>query len=409
MLKQPLREHSIAQLTKLGGTPRFLKGSRWVIGLGIGSVVLMGFGIFYVSRPQPAPPTPVPPTPSPVATTVSALGRVEPREKVIRVSAPSGQGGSSRVVELRVQEGDRVQAGQIIAVLDSRDRLQAAVLEAQQQVEVAQAQLAQVKAGAEPEEVAARRAAVARLEAQLAGEIQAQQPTLARLTAARDSAALGLERSQVLFQQGAISEASLDAQRLEAMTAQEALNEGQFRATQTIQTLEAQIREARATLSQTLSVRPTDVATAQAEVNRAIASATRLQAELETAFIRAPKDGQVLRIQTRAGEVVGNDGIVELGDTSQMIVVAEVFESDIGKIRPGQTALITSPTDVFPETLRGTVEQIGLQIAKRDVLDSDPTAATDARVVEVRIRLDQASTQVITGLTNLQVNVAIAR
>ena len=316
---------------------------------------------------------------------------------------------SSRVIELRVEAGDRVQPGQIIAVLDSRDRFQAALGEANQQVEVAKARLAQVKAGVEPEEVSARRAVVTQLEAQLAGELQTQKATIARLEAQVENAEMGLQRNQSLFAAGAISEEMLDTQKLEFKTAQETLNEQRARVEQTIQVLEAQIREARATLNQTIEVQPTDVAVAQAEVGRAIANANRLQTELETAFILAPQAAQVLQIQTRAGETVGNEGIVELGNTEQMVIVAEVFESDIGEIRQGQPAIAISPTGAFSETLQGTVEAIGLQIAKRDVLDTDPTTATDARVIEVRIRLDEESTRVAAGLTNLQVNVEIQK
>lgn len=379
---------------------------RWLIGFAVGSMLIVG-GIVYMSRDRPSPVSP--PVPAPVATTVNALGRLEPTGDVIQVSAPSGQVSSSRVIELRVEAGDRVQPGQIIAVLDSRDRFQAALGEANQQVEVAKARLAQVKAGVEPEEVLARRAVVSQLEAQLAGELQTQEATIARLKAQVENAEVGLQRNQSLFSAGAISEEMLDTQKLEFETAQERLNEQRARVEQTIKVLEAQIREARATLNQTIEVQPTDVAVGQAEVDRAIANANLLQTELETAFIRAPQASQVLRIQTRAGETVGNEGIVELGNTEQMVIVAEVFESDIGEIRQGQPAIAVSPTGAFSETLQGTVEIIGLQIAKRDVLDTDPTAATDARVIEVRIRLDEESTRVAAGLTNLQVNVEIQK
>ena len=379
---------------------------RWLIGLAVGSMLIVG-GIVYISRDRTSPVSP--PVTTPDDTTVNALGRLEPVGDIIQVSAPSGQVASSRVIELRVEVGDRVQTGQIIAVLDSRDRFQAALGEANQQVEVAKARLAQVKAGVEPEEVSARRAVVTQLEAQLAGELQTQKATIARLEAQVENAEMGLQRNQSLFAAGAISEEMLDTQKLEFKTAQETLNEQRARVEQTIQVLEAQIREARATLNQTIEVQPTDVAVAQAEVGRAIANANRLQTELETAFILAPQAAQVLQIQTRAGETVGNEGIVELGNTEQMVIVAEVFESDIGEIRQGQPAIAVSPTGAFSETLQGTVEAIGLQIAKRDVLDTDPTAATDARVIEVRIRLDEKSTRVAAGLTNLQVNVEIQK
>jgi ABC exporter DevB family membrane fusion protein len=112
-----------------------------------------------------------------------------------------------------------------------------------------------------------------------------------------------------------------------------------------------------------------------------------------------------LKIHTWPGEAIGSKGILELGKTDQMYVVAEVYQTDIQKVRLGQRATITS--DAFSGTFKGTVDQIGLQIFKRDVLSTDPLADTDARVVEVKVRLDPMDSQKVAGLTNIQVNVLI--
>lgn len=385
----------------------FLLGHRrWFIGLGFACVLLVG-GIAYVSREQPEDLPVASSVLPPVPATVNALGRLEPADGVIQVSASSNQAVANRVAELRVSEGDQVQAGQVIAVLDSRDRLQAALAEANQQVRLAETRLAQVQSSSGSEEITARRAAVTRLEAQLAGEIQTQQAVVARLEAEVQNARVDLQRGRSLFAAGAISEDELDTQLLALETAQEQLNEQTARTSQSVQTLEAQISEAQAILDQAIAVQPRDIAVARAEVDQALASANRLQAELETAFIRAPRDAQVLKIHTREGETISDNGIVELGNTDQMMIVAEVFESDVGTVRQGQQAVASSPTGVFSETLTGTVEEVGLKVATRDVLDTTPTAATDARIVEVRIRLDERSTQIAAGLTNLQVNVEI--
>ena len=72
----------------------------------------------------------------PELKTVTALGRIEPKGKVIKLSATTSTDGS-RVEKLLIKEGDRIKAGQAIAILDSRDRLEAALKEAQEQVKVA--------------------------------------------------------------------------------------------------------------------------------------------------------------------------------------------------------------------------------------------------------------------------------
>lgn len=125
------------------------------------------------------------------------------------------------------------------------------------------------------------------------------------------------------------------------------------------------------------------------------------QARLERASIKAPVAGQVLTVHARAGERIGEQGLLELGQTQRMYVVAEVYETDIGQVSEGQQATATSPA--LPQPVTGRVERIGKVIGKNDVLDLDPVARTDSRVVEVFILLDEPES--VANLTNLQVDV----
>lgn len=388
-------------------TPYF----RWLVALGIVCIVGIGVGVFYLARISATTkrPVAVAQVKQPVASKVNALGRLEPAGEVIQISAPTNPsiGSGSRVAKLLVDEGDLVRSQQIIAILDNRDRLQANLVEAQKQVQVARLRLAQVKAGAKPAELAAIQANVRNLQAELAGEIQSQKANIARLEAELQNADIEFRRNQTLYQEGAIAASTLDSRRLALRTAQEQLNSAKANLERTKRTLTAKIQEAKATWEKTAEVRPTDIATAQAEVDSAVATVGKIQAELDLAYVRAPQAGRILKIQAHPGETVGNEGIVELGQTDRMYVVAEIYESDIAKIRPGQTASITSLSNAFPGKLSGTVDRIGLTVAKKDVLDTDPTAATDARVIEAKIRLDTAASRQVASLTNLQVNVEI--
>jgi len=141
------------------------------------------------------------------------------------------------------------------------------------------------------------------------------------------------------------------------------------------------------------------------ELDRDVAAArlAGARAELALSTVDSPIDGQVLEIHARASERVGPDGILELGDTSVMYAVAEVYETDIGRVRLGQPATVASPA--LAEPLTGRVERIGLKIGKQDVLSTDPVADADARVVEVRVRLDHPERAA--ALTNLRVDVVI--
>lgn len=151
------------------------------------------------------------------------------------------------------------------------------------------------------------------------------------------------------------------------------------------------------------TVAESELDAARMNVEMAQADVQSAQAELDLATVRSPIAGTVLKIHARTGERVGSNGIAEIGETDKMYAVAEVYETDAPHVRLGQRATVMSPA--FAAPLHGTVDRVGLEVAKQDVLNTDPAAKTDARVVEVRVRLDEA--RQAAGLTNLEAEVAI--
>ncbi len=385
-------------------------GKRWVLALSVIGLLVTGTTAVYnlnASKEQSSEALPLASI-TPVTEAVSSLGRIEPRGEVITLSPPPTQGGA-KVTKLLVREGDWVKAEQVVAILDNYDRKQAAVELAQKEVKVAQANLAIVKAGAKKGEINAQRATIRRLYAQLQTEKKAQLATIERLKAELANAEIEFRRNQQLAREGAISASELDGRRLTLDTARERVEEAEANLSRVVDTLTEQIQEAKANLDRIAEVRDVDVYKAQAEVERASASLKQAQADLELAYVRAPINGQILKINTRAGEKVPQEeGIVELGQTDQMMVVAEIYESDIGKVRLGQKAAITSEGGAFTGQLKGSVSEIGLKIGKRDVLDTDPAADVDVRVVEVKILLDPESSRRVSSLTYAKVVVKIS-
>ncbi|CAA9588088.1 ABC exporter membrane fusion component of DevB family [uncultured Synechococcales cyanobacterium] len=338
-------------------------------------------------------------------TTVTALGRLEPQGEVIKLSAPTSNNGN-RVEQLLVQKGDLVKAGQMIAILDNRNRLQAAYEQAQKEVRVAQANLAVTQAGAKQGEINAQRAEIARLEAQRQGDIDAQVATVARLTSELKNAQTEFNRYQSLYQDGAISASNRDSKRLALDTAQKNVQEAKAVFARIQSTSPAQLNQAKANLDQISEVRPVDINVGQADIDRAIAAMNQAKANLDQAYVRSPIDGEVLDIHTRAGEVVSSsDGIVEIGKTQRMYAIAEVYQSDISKVKPGQRVRVTS--DSIPGELLGTVERIDSQVKRQTIVNTDPSTNIDARVVEVHVALDSASSQRAAKFTNLQVTAVI--
>ena len=314
---------------------------------------------------------------APVPTTITAsvppnvhsLGYLEPKSEVIRLAAPATM-EQPRVDKLLVREGDAVEAGAVVAVLDNYDRRAAAVAEAEARVDVEAARLAQIKAGAKPGDLAAQRAMVSRAHAVV------------------QQAEVDVQRSERLVERKASPVAELDAARLKLDSAREDL------------------RHAEATLESLGEVRTVDVEQQERQIAAAKASLAMARAELATTEVRAPIAGRILDTCVRPGERVGNDGILELGDTSEMYAVAEVYEADLPRVQIGQPATVRLFTGQGEE-LQGQVAEIGMIVAKKDVLANDPVADTDARVVEVRVRLRPEDARQVERLSNARVEVTI--
>lgn len=339
-------------------------------------------------------------------TAVSALGYLQPEGDVIHLSAPaSATGLGSRVAKLLVDEGEWVEAGDIIAVLDNYETLQASVKQAEQSVAVAKAHLAQVQAGAKTGELEAQKAAIAQLQADLEGQLSAQNQTLARLEAELANARTEYDRYQLLFQEGAITASQRESRYLEMINAQEQRDNAQVNLDRLKATYQEQINAAQATLNQIAEVRPTDVQAANAQVESSLADVAKAKANLDLASVRAPISGQILDIYSRPGEMIGDQGIAAIGHTEQMNVIAEVYELDVDDIQIGQTATVTS--NAFPADLQGEVVQIGSQVNAQNTLSTDPVADIDRRVIEIKIRLQPSDSQRVSSFTNLQVSVVI--
>lgn len=379
---------------------------HWMTWIGFALLILAG-GTVYITRQaqqaqqmRQAASTPL------EVKTVTALGRLEPQGEIIKLGAATST-QENRISQLLVKEGDRIKAGQVIAILDNRDRLQATRQQIQRDEQVAQARLAQIKAGAQQGAVEAQQAEIDRLGANQSGMIIAQQATVGRLAAEVQNAQIEAQRYQTLYRQGAISASQQESKQLILETAQRSLQQTQAELKRLQTTRLPELDRARATLSQITEIRTVDVAVFQAELDRAIAATRQAEVNLEPAYVRAPQAGIVMDIYTHAGEVISSDGIVEIGQTDQMYAIAEVYQSDIQKIRVGQSARCT--TEVLSDPLSGVVDRIDRKVRRQTVINTDPSKNIDDRVIEVHVRLDQSSSQIAANFTNLQVQVEIAQ
>lgn len=243
---------------------------------------------------------------------IGALGRIEPRSRVIKVSHNAGPEGA-RVEQLFFQEADRVKAGDRLATLSDHVKKRA--------------------------EVAAAKARVNSLKAQRIVEQVA-------LTFNKKE----YLRYQSLEQVSAASVSLTEAKRLA-------------------------FEQSEANLVRLTA----EIANAQAELKVA-------EAALENTLIHAPISGTVLKILTWPGERIGDEGLLEMADLSQLDVVAEVYESDLLQVQVGQMGCISAVG--FKRHYHAEVRELGFLVRKNDLNDTDPLADRDNRIIEVRLTLE---------------------
>jgi len=329
--------------------PQTRKKSRkwlWLLAL----VPVAGASAVMLSRYPEQPHTPAVVSTPDKPLGVGGRGRIEPEDGIMLVAAPYLNGRPSIMSDLRVKAGDWVRQGQVIGTIKGRDPLEKALRQDEAEVEVARTRLAQVKAGAKQSDIDEQRVKIARWESEY------------------EIGVGDYRRYEKLRETGDVSAADLDQKRLimerarrEADAAKEALK-----------SLEA--------------IRQEDVEVRTAELAAAIARVDHARAELEELTVRAPATGRVLRIYSLPGEEVSSKGILELAKTDRMYVVAEVYETDIGRVRVGQKAVISG--ELLPEKLKGKVTIIEAQVSKSELLPLEPTSFADTRVIKVKILLE---------------------
>lgn len=331
--------------------------------------------------------------------TVVALGRIQPAGGMIELGGMAGD----RVARILVNEGDPVEAHQELVRLDSFPLREA-------ERDLAAAQLA------EAEELERRELAHAD---RLLAEARLAVPSAKLVQLDFDAQGANIE---LLKANAAL--AHDDLQRLEGLKAKDAaLVAAQDLAHQQmlVKKADAELTAAEQLLARSRAAAAEADAQAQAKLASLVASRERIPsslrldslrkglalaaAKLELSRLKAPRAGRILKLHANEGEAIGPTPLLLLADTSEMTVVAEVYEDRAFRIRPGQRATVKS--NALPQTLAGTVERVGALVAGHAVRSLDPSASSDRRVVEAVVRLDAASAPIAARLIHLQVDVTI--
>jgi len=298
---------------------------------------------------------------------VLALGELRPRDGIVVVGAPFGS-GDARVKQLLVSEGDKVKVGALLAVLDSIIQYEAALLTAKNNVNTSRAILAQKKVQA------------ASAEAETRASLESARTSLALAESARG-------RAKSLFGRGTASEATFDEAQSRADAAR------------------ADVTRLEASLSRYQPGPdgvPVDVSVAAADLASAEAALQRAERDLDRARIYAPRDGVIIDVAVREGERLPQTGLLRMGDTGTMEAELEVFQSNVRRVEIGQpVSIVSEVTGTAP--LLGRVARIGTIVGRQSVTADDPAANTDARVVNVIVELDPASSARAAMFSGLEV------
>jgi multidrug efflux pump subunit AcrA (membrane-fusion protein) len=269
-----------------------------------------------------------------IAAQVPAVGTIWPREK-----ADVGAKISAQIKTMALLKNKPVRAGEVIAVLESRD-LQAQRAEAIAALNEARANERSLVTGTIPKTDAE------------------DQKALLDARAKVNTARATYERRRVLFENGGISKKDLEASQLELTTAEDELR------------LDEQTVALRAR-----SLNPNDRALAEARTAQAQQRVATLDAQLSYATIRSPITGIVTDQFQYEGEFASAGGkLVTIADTSTVIVKAPFSDTAVGQLKTGDAATVL-PTDASAEEMHGQVTLLGRS--------SDPTN----RTIEVWITL----------------------
>jgi HlyD family secretion protein len=286
---------------------------------------------------------------------VSAPGEIEPKTKV-EISAKV----MARITALPYEEGDIVTCGNP----DANPPVAASVLVSLDAKDL-ESQLLSAQAGHSAQE--------AQIEVDKS-RVAGQQAGLVGLEASLKQAERDLERQKGLLKSQDISQATFDQTQLK------------------VDDLKAQYEAA----NYTLEAAKLNLVVLKHNLEAAGARITQAKEALSYTTITSPIDGVVTRLNAEVGELVitgtmNNPGtvIMEVADLSQMLVVAQVDEADVGKLKVGQKA--TVHVDAYPDQeFKGVVDTIAL---------AHTTSWTQTKYFRTEILLESIDQQLHSGLT----------
>lgn len=306
---------------------------------------------------------------------VHALGRVEPASGLIVVGSRPG----ARILEIKVGPGDSVKEGELLAVLEGREQAKA-------QLALAEAKKAQVE---HQRAMSKEKLAIERAQIDAANAAR-----LATATQIADILKKKFDDSSVLYK-------TLGG----TLTGRDKLDADSKYLELQVQSLKAALDKSLLDIEQSGLAKQRELEDKQLAPSNPEYQLVDRQIELAKAGlaqteVTAPRSGTILEVLSHAGEV-GSGPLLRMGDLSAMVVVAEVYQTDVRGLKIGDGATV----NILDRPIRGKVTRIGSIVGRNQMMNIDPRSLQDLRVVDVTIALDEA--EPASHLVNLEAEVAI--
>jgi ABC exporter DevB family membrane fusion protein len=316
------------------------------------------------------------------AKMVVAPGYVEPISEEIEV----GSEIAGKIKQVLVEEGEQVLKGQEIAILENSDFLaninnaKAQIVTLQSQKETAQAKILQTKAdkiriqnGAKTEE---RREAKVNYESTL--------PNI-------ENAKREFERRQRLYQTGDVSREEFERAKTNYENAQK--QSEVLKAKFNVVNSDAR-RDDLDKADAAIKLAETQIFEIDAQIREAQTRVRTAEANLDKTIVKSPITGIILRKRLHDGETISPEnsrGIVTIADVSALRVRVEIDETDVAKVKIGQSAYVKA--DAFGEQkFTAKVIKIGQVLGRKNVRTERPTEKIDTKILEVLLELDKNQT-----------------
>jgi ABC exporter DevB family membrane fusion protein len=285
------------------------------------------------------------------STLIAAPGRVEAVSEEVRVSSEL----SGRLKTVNVEEGDRVERGQVLAELENAD-YKARVAAAEANLQQREAELRRTVNGARSQE---RKEAEAAMKA---------------AKAILDNAKSEAERRRGLADRNILSRDEADRYERAYQVAGAQYDQ----ASQHFALIDATAREE-------------DQAKAESAVTQARAQLEEARAFLEKTYIRAPISGVILRKLRHIGESVStqfDSPVITMADDSTLRVRLDVDETDVSKLQVGQRAYVTAEA-YGSQKFYGHIIRVGHILGRKNVRTDEPSEHVDTKILETVVELNR--------------------